>query len=99
MNRFLGGFNWVFDRLSAGYGTLVRGLLRLAVVVLVVYGGLLALTGLGFHAVPKGFIPEQDKGYLVVNVQLPDGASLDRTDRLVTELSRDRPARPRASPT
>ena len=37
---------------------------------------------------PKGFIPDQDKGYLVVNVQLPDGASLERTDRLVTELSK-----------
>ncbi len=44
-----------------------------------VYGGLLALTGLGFKVVPKGFIPDQDKGYLVVNVQLPDGASLERT--------------------
>ena len=87
LNRFLGGFNWVFDRLSAGYGRLVRGLLRLAVVVLVVYGGLLAFTGLGFQVVPKGFIPDQDKGYLVVNVQLPDGASLERTDRLVTQLS------------
>ncbi len=87
LNRFLRGFNAVFDRLSAGYGSLVRGLLRLAVVLLVVYGGLLTLTGLGFHVVPKGFIPDQDKGYLIVNVQLPDGASLERTDRLVTRLS------------
>ncbi len=88
LNRFLGGFNWVFDRLSAGYGRAVRGLLRLAVVLLVVYGGLLALTGLGFHIVPKGFIPDQDKGYLVVNVQLPDGASLERTDKLVMQFSK-----------
>jgi multidrug efflux pump len=87
LNRFLAGFNWVFDRLSGGYGFLVRGLLRLAFVLLLVYGGLLALTGMGFQVVPKGFIPDQDKGYLVVNVQLPDGASLERTDRLVTELS------------
>jgi multidrug efflux pump len=56
--------------------------------VLLVYGGLLACTGLGFHLVPKGFIPDQDKGYLVVNVQLPDGASLARTDRLVTQLGK-----------
>ena len=67
--------------------------------LLVVYGGLLALTGLGFHVVPKGFIPEQDKGYLVVNVQLPDGASLERTDRLVTRAQPDRPGRPTASTT
>jgi multidrug efflux pump len=88
LNKFLGGFNWVFDRLSGGYGFLVRGLLRVAFILLLVYGGLLALTGLGFRVVPKGFIPDQDKGYLVVNVQLPDGASLERTDRLVTELSK-----------
>ena len=86
--QFLGGFNWVFDRLSGGYGFLVRGLLRVSFILLVVYGGLLAMTGLGFKVVPKGFIPDQDKGYLVVNVQLPDGASLERTDRLVTQLSK-----------
>ncbi len=88
LNRFLSGFNWVFDRLSGGYGFLVRGLLRVSFILLIVYGGLLAMTALGFKIVPKGFIPEQDKGYLVVNVQLPDGASLERTDRLVNQLSK-----------
>ncbi len=88
LNKFLAGFNWVFDRLSGGYGFLVRGLLRVSFILLLVYGGLLAMTGLGFKVVPKGFIPDQDKGYLVVNVQLPDGASLERTDRLVTQLSK-----------
>ena len=88
LNRFLAGFNWVFDRLSSGYGSLVRGLLRVSFILLLVYGGLLAMTAMGFKVVPKGFIPDQDKGYLVVNVQLPDGASLERTDRLVTELSK-----------
>jgi multidrug efflux pump len=88
LNRFLAGFNWVFDRLSSGYGFLVRGLLRVSFILLLVYGGLLALTGLGFKVVPKGFIPDQDKGYLVVNAQLPDGASLDRTDRLMTQISK-----------
>ena len=88
LNRFLAGFNWVFDRLSNGYGFFVRGLLRISFILVVVYGGLLALTGLGFKVVPKGFIPDQDKGYLVVNVQLPDGASLERTDEVVTQLSK-----------
>ncbi len=88
LNKFLGGFNWVFDRLSGGYGFFVRGLLRISFILLLVYGGLLAMTALGFKVVPKGFIPEQDKGYLVVNVQLSDGASLDRTDRLVSQLSK-----------
>jgi len=87
LSKFLGGFNWVFDRLSGGYGTVVRRLLRVCVILLGVYVGLLALTGYGFRVVPKGFIPDQDKGYLVVNAQLPDGASLDRTDKLVTQLA------------
>ncbi len=87
LNKFLAGFNWVFDHLASGYGRFVRGLLRLSVILSLVYGGLLALTYLGFNVVPKGFIPDQDKGYLVVNVQLPDGASLERTDRLVAQLS------------
>ena len=97
LNRFLAGFNWVFDRLSAGYGRWSAACCASSLVLLVVYGGLLAMTVLGFKVVPKGFIPEQDKGYLVVNVQLPDGASLERTDRLVTELSQDRPKNRRAS--
>jgi multidrug efflux pump len=88
LNGFLAGFNWVFDRLSAGYGGGVRGLLRVSFILLLVYGGLLAMTVLGFNVVPKGFIPDQDKGYLVVNVQLPDGASLERTDRFVMQLSK-----------
>jgi multidrug efflux pump len=88
LNKFLAAFNWVFDRLSDGYGAMVRGLLRVSFVLLLVYGGLLAMTALGFKVVPKGFIPDQDKGYLVVNVQLPDGASLERTDDLVTRLSK-----------
>ena len=88
LNKFLAGFNWVFDRLAGGYGRIVRGLLRVSFIVLLIYAGLLALTGLGFQVIPKGFIPDQDKGYLVANVQLPDGASLERSDRLVTELSK-----------
>jgi multidrug efflux pump len=91
MGHFFVGFNWVFERSSRGYGGMVRGILRLAVVMLVVYGGLIGLTVLGFKAVPAGFIPQQDKGYLVVNAQLPDGASLERTDAVVqhiTEIAR-----------
>src|SRR4029079_9423765 len=53
--------------------------LRLAVVVLLLYAGLIGLTGWGFSRAPVGFIPMQDKGYLVVNIPLPDSASLDRT--------------------
>ncbi len=81
------GFNRVFALLTDGYGMLTRGLLRLSVVALALYAGLLILTYLGFETVPLGFIPQQDKGYLVVNVQLPEGASLERTDLLCARLS------------
>ena len=70
INRLLGGFfrgfNWLFARTINGYGRLVHAVLRLSVVVLVVYGGLLGLTYWEFTTVPTGFIPAQDKGYLIV---------------------------------
>ncbi|MFO0948831.1 MAG: efflux RND transporter permease subunit [Planctomycetota bacterium] len=86
--RFFQGFNWFFDRLANGYGTTVRMLLRMSFLMLVVYGGLLFLTYLGFQRVPQGFIPQQDKGYLVANAQLPDAASLERTDDVVIRMTR-----------
>jgi multidrug efflux pump len=94
LGKFLGGFNKVFNALSRGYGGLVRGLLRVAMVMLVAYGALLLLTWLGFERLPKGFIPAQDKGYVVVNAQLPEGASLERTDALVRKLGEDARATP-----
>jgi multidrug efflux pump len=88
LGAFFRVFNWVFDVTIKIYGSIVAGLLRISVVALLVYGGLMVLTYLGFQAVPVGFIPEQDKGYLVLNAQLPDGASLDRTDAVVREMSK-----------
>ncbi|HZV03521.1 MAG TPA: efflux RND transporter permease subunit [Gemmataceae bacterium] len=85
--RFFSGFNRVFDWITAGYGLLVRGVLRVIVIMLLVYGGLIGLTVLGFRSVPTGFIPEQDKGYLVLNAQLPDGASLERSDAVVKRMT------------
>ena len=92
INRLLGaffrGFNWFFDVTINVYGRMVAGLLRVSAIALLVYVGLMVLTFFGFQAVPVGFIPEQDKGYLVLNAQLPDGASLDRTDKIVREMSK-----------
>jgi multidrug efflux pump len=91
VNAFLGalfrGFNKAFDVTIAGYGRSVGLFLRFSAVVLLVYAGLIGLTLVVFKVVPKGFIPEQDKGYLVVNAQLPDGAALGRSDALVARLS------------
>src|SRR5215510_10990255 len=98
INRLLGGFfwgfNWLFARTVNGYGRLVHAVLRVSVLALVVYVGLLGLTYWKFTTVPTGFIPPQDKGYVIVNVQLPDGASLERTDAViqrVTELALQAP--------
>jgi len=90
LNRLLGwfftGFNWGFATLTKGYLTVVGASLRLSALVLVVYAGLLALTYLAMTTTPAGFIPAQDKGYLLVTLQLPDAASLERTEREVRRL-------------
>src|SRR5213592_3786574 len=83
---FFKGFNRVFEWLTDGYGRIVAGLVRVTGVLLAVYAGLMVLTWIGFRTVPVGFIPEQDKGYLVVNAMLPDGASLERTEEVMSRL-------------
>jgi multidrug efflux pump len=88
LGQFFRGFNWAFDRATGAYGKGVGWALRLSVVVLLVYGGLLALTGFGFTRVPTGFIPSQDKGRLIVNVQLPDSAALERTTAVMGKLEK-----------
>ncbi len=79
-------FNRAFDRLTAFYGATVSAVLRVSLMVLLLYGGLLALTGWQLATVPTGFIPDQDKGYLILNVQLSDAASVERTERLMARI-------------
>jgi multidrug efflux pump len=79
-------FNRFFDAVTAVYGQIVGKLLRLSVVVLLVYAGLLFLTGWGMVRAPTGFIPEQDQGYVLVNVQLPDSASVQRTHEVMAKI-------------
>jgi multidrug efflux pump subunit AcrB len=90
VNALLGGlfraFNRLFDWITEVYGHLVSGLVRVAAVVLLVYVGLLVLTGWQFSRAPTGFIPQQDKGYLLLNVQLPDAAAVERTQRLMARI-------------
>ncbi len=81
-------FNHGFDRVSIWYAHSVAICLRTAFIVLVVYAGLLYLTYEGLTRAPKGFIPMQDKGYLIVNVQLPDSASLQRTRETVLAVEK-----------
>ncbi len=84
--RFFGIFNRGFDLVTNAYGATVRTVLRISVIVLIGYGGLLAATYFQFTTTPTGFIPEQDKGYLVLNVQLPDSAAVERTEEVMAKI-------------
>jgi hydrophobe/amphiphile efflux-1 (HAE1) family protein len=92
LNLALGWFFWLFnrgfDRATAAYVAVVSLSLRLNLVVLLIYAGLLGLTGLAFVTAPQGFIPEQDKGYLLVNIQLPDSAATARTEQYMVALQK-----------
>jgi multidrug efflux pump subunit AcrB len=79
-------FNRGFDIATGLYTRMVGGLLRVSILVLLIYGGLLGLTYWGFIRTPVGFIPAQDKGYLLVNVQLPDSSALERTEEVMKHV-------------
>jgi multidrug efflux pump len=91
LNRLFGWlfrpFNRIFARTSNGYGNAVRRVIGRSAVSLTVYAGLVALGILGFSRVPPGFVPSQDKQYLVAIAQLPDAATLDRTEAVVRRMS------------
>lgn len=93
MDKLLGGwlfkpFNRMFARMSYGYGWLVKKIIRFGAVIGILYIGLVGLTGLQFSSTPTGYVPGQDKQYLIAFAQLPDAASLDRTEAIVKEMSR-----------
>lgn len=92
MDRFFGRFfrlfNRGFEKTTNSYVRTLAKILRASVIALIVYLGLLILTYFGFKAVPTGFIPVQDQGYLLVNVQLPDASSLGRTEQAMARFSK-----------
>jgi hydrophobe/amphiphile efflux-1 (HAE1) family protein len=79
---FFRGFNWGFDRLGAGYHWLIARAVRYVLIMLVLYVGILAYGLNEFRKTPIGFIPQVDRGYLIVVLQLPAGSSLSRTDEI-----------------
>jgi len=91
INRLLGWlfvpFNRVFKRGSERYGSAVQRITRRSGIALALYGGLVLLGVVGFTRVPKGFVPSQDKRYLVAIAQLPDAASLDRTESVIRRMA------------
>ena len=82
-NAFFGAFNRGFNRLSSGYGTVTGKVIRVPVLMLVIYAGLIGLTYYQFGRTPSGFIPPLDRGYFIVAITLPPGSSLERTDAVV----------------
>lgn len=92
MNLVLGwffkAFNATFDWVTHGYGSTVRLIVRGSAAALLVFVGLLGATYYGLVTVPTGFIPTQDKGYLLVTAQLPDAASLERTQEVMARIEK-----------
>jgi len=84
---FSSRFNHGFDALSRGYAGSVSVIARRKLIMLAIYGGLLAGTIYIVDSTPRGFIPSLDQGYAIVVVQLPDGASLSRTDAVVRKAT------------
>jgi len=83
---FFRGFNKLFRRAGDSYAGLVGRLLRIALVVLIGYVGLVGLGLFTFAKVPVGFIPVQEMGYFIVVIQLPDASSFERTDAVVRRV-------------
>src|SRR6185436_1193721 len=84
---FFRGFNRLFAHGSKVYSLGVGRVLRVSAVAIVLYVALIGVTAAGFERVPQGFVPTQDKEYLVAFAQLPDGATLDRTDAVIRKMS------------
>jgi multidrug efflux pump len=98
LNLTAGWFFWLFNRVfglaTRGYVRAVAASLRAIVVVLVIYSGLLALTVWGFLQLPTGFIPAQDKGYVLASIQMPDATSVEKTRaamRKIEQIALDTP--------
>ncbi len=84
--RFFAGFNRLFGRGSEAYSSGVKGAISRKTMMLAVYLVLVAATVGVFKLVPSGFVPAQDKQYLIGFAQLPDGATLDRTDDVIQRM-------------
>jgi len=92
MDKLLGGwlftpFNRLFNRASERYTWMVRKVIRFGGIIGILYFGLVALTGVQFSQTPTGYVPGQDKQYLVAFAQLPDASSLDRSDAVIRRMS------------
>ncbi|HWI58061.1 MAG TPA: efflux RND transporter permease subunit, partial [Bacillota bacterium] len=86
-NFFFRWFNSVYEPAEQFYVRLVRRMVRRSALMVLIALGLLAVVAWGLTRIPTGFIPTEDQGYVMVSVQLPDGASLERTEQLMTKVT------------
>ncbi|MCG8492024.1 MAG: efflux RND transporter permease subunit [Sneathiellales bacterium] len=87
LGRFFGLFNRGFSKSQNGYAGAVKVFAGRKLIMMVLFGGLVALTGHMFNIIPKGFVPAQDKGYLISFAQLPPGATLERTEKVMRDMT------------
>ncbi|MDY0040277.1 MAG: efflux RND transporter permease subunit, partial [Desulforhabdus sp.] len=85
-NAFFRGFNHVYDRSENAYARIVDWMVRRSTAMMILFIALIALTGWAFIKLPTGFLPIEDQGYVVVGVQLPNAASLERTRKVTEQL-------------
>ena len=85
-NIFFRGFDSIFRKTENGYAALVKALVRRTAIMMLLFLGLLTLTGWRFTKLPTGFLPIEDQGYLLTNVQLPNAASLERTEEVLKKI-------------
>jgi HAE1 family hydrophobic/amphiphilic exporter-1 len=88
LQRFFDGFNRVFDRFTLGYTGVAGIVARKSVRSIIIIGVIVGVTALLGKRIPGGFVPEEDEGYFMVNVQLPDAASLERTDEVARKVEK-----------
>jgi len=86
-NFFYRGFNAFYDRLEAGYAGLIRRLVGVSALIALVGAAIIALSFYGLSRIPTGFLPIEDQGYLLATVQLPDAASLSRTQQSLDQIA------------
>ncbi|MEM9186338.1 MAG: multidrug efflux RND transporter permease subunit [Planctomycetota bacterium] len=86
LKPFFAAFNAAFGATTSVYNGVIGASLRVVPLTLLVFGGLVTVTAIGFSRLPTGFVPLEDQGYVFANVQLPDGASLDRTTAVMRQV-------------
>jgi hydrophobic/amphiphilic exporter-1 (mainly G- bacteria), HAE1 family len=86
LDAFFAAFNKVFDVTTKGYTGIVGFTIRRAFISFLLLMGMMVAMGYGFMNLPTGFIPDEDQGYFIVNAQLPDGATLPRTKKVLEEI-------------